>query len=82
MHDDAFIDLWAPDRFEFDAVTLPKLMKIGKDIGDRAKAGCLLSTAVIHWYARLRDSFDPVTHQILKEAITKWEQHANVQSSS
>lgn len=68
------MDAWKSARDEFHHVVIPKLERIGKEIGRKADAGDDTCKAIIGHYAMLYRSFDPMTLILLKEAITKYEQ--------
>lgn len=66
---------WQSARDEFENEILPKLEKIGKEIGLSAKNGNQNSKEIIKYYSMLYKSFDPMTMILLKERLDKYERN-------
>ena len=64
---------WNSAYEQFDSVILPKLQKIGKEIGIKAQNGSVESQTIIKYYEMVYRSFDPMTVILLEEAIKKYE---------
>lgn len=56
---------------EFLERTLPLLRTHGKRIGEDYES-CPLATEIIKRYSLLKRSYDPMTHILLDEALSKW----------
>jgi hypothetical protein len=52
---------------------MPKLLKIGKNIGDSAASGNETAKKIIEYYIMIKRSFDPMTHFLLTKEIKAWE---------
>lgn len=64
---------WATENRRFHNSTIPKLKRIGKDIGEKAETGNEVCQNIMKYYQMLYDSFDPMTHHFLEEEIKKYE---------
>lgn len=62
---------WQTAKEDFDCNVLPILEKRGRAIGNDARNGNENSKRVIELYTRLHRSFDPMTLELLKEAMRK-----------
>jgi hypothetical protein len=63
---------WTSAVDDFHDVLLPKLKKIGMEIGEKARAGDELCRKIIGHYDMLARSFDPVTYMFLKEGVEQY----------
>ncbi len=73
---------WASDRNDFDASTLPLLQEHGKTIGSLGYAGDAQCQKIMRLYKMLHLSFDPVTHLLLKEELSKYLERDKVPASN
>ena len=64
---------WQPARDRFESEVLPKLERIGKEIGKKASEGNEAAKEVMEKYTMLHRSFDPITLMLLEEALEKYE---------
>lgn len=64
---------WQSSRDKFDSEVLPKLQRIGKQIGANAAAGNAKAKEVMDTYAMLHRSFDPLTLIRLEKALDAYE---------
>jgi hypothetical protein len=64
---------WSSSVKEFEQTTMPKLLKIGKNIGDSAASGNETAKKIIEYYIMIKRSFDPMTHFLLTKEIKAWE---------
>ena len=62
-------DKWKSARLDFENRVLPELKKIGKQIGEDARAGNERALEIINKYVLLCRSFDPMTLILLEKAI-------------
>lgn len=60
---------WGSAREDFDINVLPELERLGKSIGEAARKGDEKSKRVIELYTMLHRSFDPMTLELLKDAL-------------
>lgn len=60
---------WQIDRDMFDASTLPILIEHGRGIGLKAEEGNEDAKQIMKYYGMLHNSFDPMTHLLLREAM-------------
>jgi hypothetical protein len=68
MEDDA----WQPAINDLNLNVVPILIQEGKAIGDAARAGNVNATQIIDYYTMLSRSFDPMTFELLKEALKRY----------
>lgn len=71
---------WQPAKDRFDSVVLPKLRRIGKQIGAAAQSGDVRAEKVISVYSTLHKSFDPMTLVFLEEALAEYEKGKSLTS--
>lgn len=62
-------DPWQSARDDFQVNVLPALERRGKSIGQQARNGDTRAARVIELYTMLHRSFDPMTLQLLKDAM-------------
>jgi hypothetical protein len=64
---------WQEDYDAFQANVIPFLIKHGQAIGEQQQTN-VHAQKIIHYYVLLRNSFDPMMHLMLCQAIEKWKQ--------
>lgn len=64
---------WQSARDKFDVEVMPKLQRIGKQIGADASSGNVKAQEVIRIYSMLHRSFDPLTLILLEKALEAYE---------
>jgi hypothetical protein len=65
---------WQSAYDEFNTAVLPRLKKIGKQIGIDAGSGMKQASEVVRIYSMLHKSFDPMTMMLLQDAMKKYEE--------
>lgn len=63
---------WQHDADKFECETLPVLKREGKSIGEAAHNGNELAGKIIGYYQMLYRSFDPMTHELLRQTMTEY----------
>jgi hypothetical protein len=65
-------DGWQSAINDLNHNVVPILMQEGKAIGDAAREGNVNATQIIDYYTMLSRSFDPMTFELLKEALKRY----------
>lgn len=63
---------WSDAYNEFMTSIMPQLEEHGKAIGASAQAGNLIAVKLLKHYRMLHRSFDPMTAQLVTEALQEW----------
>lgn len=69
---DGATEMWRSAREEFEVRTLLVLKMLGKEIGEKAQQGDKTAAEIVNLYSMLYLSFDPMTHELLKQSLDEY----------